>query len=476
MKVYESLIQSAKRWPNKAAIIDQEGELSFEDLLTKVELLKNELISRGYGSGHGLAICTNNDRQFLIALYAALGTGAIVMPISIQQKESEIKTALKDAKLHAILTTSKIVSKYGIDNQVLGVFDKEFYLSRTKRELNEPTVEIVKDAAFMRFTSGTTGLAKGVVISHQSVFERIQSANEVLQLGEKDRVLWVLPMAYHFVVSIVLYIHYGVGIVVSEDFLAENILDKIKKHDTTFLYASPMHIRLLSAYRGEKNLSNTRLVISTTAGINQQMCQVFSMKYKIPVSQAYGIIEIGLPIINIEQSEDHPEAVGYTLPAYEVGILDEYNKVLADNTIGLLGIRGPGMFDAYLTPPTLRKEVLQNGWFMTGDYALKNEDGLITIKGRKKVMINVSGNKVFPNEVEAVINNYKGVFQSKVSGHEHPLLGELVMAEVVLHPNTDFDQEDLIAHCAKHLSAFKVPQKIKVVEDIEMTGSGKIKR
>jgi acyl-coenzyme A synthetase/AMP-(fatty) acid ligase len=185
---------------------------------------------------------------------------------------------------------------------------------------------------------------------------------------------------------------------------------------------------------------------------------------------------MGLPIINTKKSYEKPEAVGYALPAYEVSILDEKLEPLPNNTIGQLAIKGKGMFDGYLSPPTKRHEVLQNGYFLTGDYALREDDGLIIIKGRIKSVINVSGNKVFPDEIENVVNTYPTILASKAYSKQHPLLGEVVALDIMLKENAQINVEDLRNYCKKNLSTFKLPQYINVVEKIEMTDSGKIKR
>ena len=134
------------------------------------------------------------------------------------------------------------------------------------------------------------------------------------------------------------------------------------------------------------------------------------------------------------------------------------------------------MFDGYLSPPTRREEVLKEGWFITGDLASMTIDGLVEIKGRTKNVINVLGNKVFPSEVEEVINQFQGIVESKVYGEKHVLMGEIVSADVMVETKASFDPEQLIQHCRQVLSPFKIPQRIHVVDHIEMTPSGKIRR
>lgn len=476
MNVYETLVQSAKAHPAAIAIHDEYGTLTYKELFEQTEKLKETLSSYGISNGLGVALITKNSRYFIIGLYASVGCRAVVMPLSQQQQPAEIAKALKESSLHFILTDEESFTDHGIDKKEINSLSHPLFLSRTGRDLSEVTVPFLKDVAFMRFTSGTTGSSKCVILTHQSVLERIEAANEALKISPDDKIVWVLPMAYHFVVSIVLYIRYGAGIIICNDFLAEHILGMIQNHRGTFLYASPMHIRLLAAFPDPVRLPSLRCVISTTTAVNPEHCKTFKEKYKIPVNQAFGIIEVGLPIINIDHADDHPEYVGRALSSYQIGILDqEYNTLPAGST-GLLGIKGPGMFDGYLSPPTPRADVLKNGWFVTGDLACQMSDGSIEIKGREKSMISVSGNKVFPDEVEAVINLFEGIQQSKVSGKPHPLFGEVVVADVVLETGAVLDEEKLIGHCRRSLSAFKVPQQIRVVDSIEMTSSGKIKR
>lgn len=474
MNIYNILIQSADKWPDGVAVIDEFGSLTYRELLHETNCLIRDLQSGYIGPGIALGIITKNNRNFITTLMAGVGCNALVMPIFPQQKPREIEENVRDGQLHYLLTDTEAYSGMATLIKVMAFFGEQLYLYKTRRPLAKKTAAFVPDAALMRFTSGTTGKAKGVIISHKSVVERVKAANKVLKLGRSDRVVWVLPMAFHFVVSIVLYLKYGVGIIVNDNFLADSIIDSIRTHRGTLLYGSPMHIKLLNSHPGKADISSLKKVISTTTGISAELCRTFTKKYGLPVTQAFGIIEVGLPIINQEKPEEHPDAVGYALPAYQVGILDEQHLPLPDGKTGLLGIRGPGMFDGYLDPPTPREKVLKNGWFLTGDYAVRTAGGLITIKGRKKNVVNVSGNKVFPEEVQDVINTYEGITASKVYSKQHPLLGEVVAADVVLEEE-NIDTEAIINHCRQYLSPYKVPQFVRAVEQLDMTASGKVK-
>jgi long-chain acyl-CoA synthetase len=476
MNIYEIIQRASVNWGEQPAIYDEYGALSFKELEREVEALTKELKRLGVSEGNAIGVMARNSRQFIIGIFAGLGAGATVMPLSHQMRRSEIEQIINDAGLHFLIDDKSSAFHLSTIKQEISMTIGVFRFAETSASRSERFAPHIDHPAFIRFTSGTTGKSKGVVVSHESVLERIQAANKALKLGPGDTVVWVLPMAYHFMVSIVLYIYYGAAIAIVKDFMAKTILEYTNKYNGTLLYASPMHIRMLAGDATGTQLPSLKTVISTSAGISLEACIAFKERFGIDVSQAYGIIEIGLPIINHTKSSEYPEAVGHALPDYQVEILDEQNTILPAGKIGKLAIKGPGMFDGYLTPPQKRDEILNQGWFMTGDLASKTETGLIKVEGREKSMINVSGNKVFPEEVETVLNAHTAVAVSKIFGNKHPLMGEIVEAKVVLKSGKEATSDELITWCRQRLSAYKVPQIIHFVSEIEMTGSGKVVR
>lgn len=475
--IFDILHQSAVKWGDKPALFDEYGSLSFSELKSEVDALAILLKREGLTEGAALGVMARNSRQFIIGIFAGLGCNAVVMPLSHQLKHSEVDAIIRESGLHFMMddkSTAKPPTE--VVSVELPMQREVFRFAKTGIPIEARFASHIANPAFVRFTSGTTGKSKGVVVSHESVFERIEAANKALALGPDDIVVWVLPMAYHFMVSIVLYLYYGTAIAITKDFLAKTIVEYTNAYKATLLYASPMHIRMLAGDKTGISLSSLKRVISTSAGISVEACYAFKERFGLDVSQAYGIIEIGLPIINYAKSSEHPEAVGQALPDYQVEILDEHNQVLSIGEIGRLAIKGPGMFDGYLTPPQTREEVLNEGWFMTGDLASKTTCGLIKVEGREKSMINVSGNKVFPEEVEGVLNMHPAVELSKITGTQHTLMGEVVVAHVVLLPECYPTTDELMTWCRKQLSAFKVPQVIHFVSAIALTGSGKVVR
>ena len=474
--VYEILKDAAKQWPQRPAVYDDHGTLNFDELYNEAEQLRLYLLKLGIGQGMGVGVRARNGRNFIIGIFAVVGCGAAVMPMAHQLKKNEVDDILEEAKLHAVLDDGSGDKAFENIDAVISMGFGSFNFSFTHSPASAIFAPHVNMPAFMRFTSGTTGKSKGVIISHQSVIERIEGANNGLGLGPADTVIWVLPMAYHFIVSIVLYVRFGTAIAIAKDFLAKNIIAVTNLHKGTMIYASPLQIRLLANDTGNEKMPTLKRVISTSAAISLDVCKVFTNRFGLDVSQAYGIIEIGLPIINYKKSADHPDAVGYALPGYTIDILDDDHNILPTGSIGHLAIMGPGMFDAYLLPPVLKKDVLKNGYFLTADLASKSADGLIKVEGRSTSVINISGIKIFPEEVEAVLEMIPGIKLARISSSPHPLLGQIIEGELVLHEGKTINIEEVIAYCKKRLSNFKAPQRLTIVDSLPMTGSGKLQR
>ncbi len=320
--------------------------------------------------------------------------------------------------------------------------------------------------AFIRFSSGTTGNSKGIVISHETLLARITAANEGLRIGPQDRVLWVLPMAHHFAVSIVLYLYHGATTILAPASDPKVMIEMMQTHGATVMYGSPYHYTMLSGQPDAALLGSLRLAVSTAFALTTEVAELFASKTGLHLTQGMGIIEAGLPILNLEHAQEKPTSIGQALPAFEVKLDD-----------GELMLRGPGVFDAYLTPWQPRETVLRDGWFATGDIAEMDEDGCLYLRGRVRSVINVGGLKCFPEEVEAVLCSHAGVKAARVTGRAHPALGAMPTAEIIpQNAESPPAAIELRKLCQERLSAYKVPLFYNFVSELPLTASGKLRR
>ena len=446
MNIVDDIFQNADR--KAVAIICDDEEISFGQLIERADNAA-KIIAALPAARVGLD-CPNGIAHVVLAL-AIVRAGKCLVPLASELAPPERARTIRETGVGAIVDATGSVREVSLPGD-LG-FDEQALTA-----LNP---------AFIRFSSGTTGTSKGVVISHESLLERVTAANRGLGITPQDRVVWILPMAHHFAVSIMLYLRAGATTLIVNSHLAEDVLAAARKHGGTVLYGAPFHHSLLAAEGSGLPWPTLRLAVSVAASLPLKTAQVFEARYGLALSQALGIIEVGLPLLNLRAGHEKPAAVGRPLPDYRVEVREG----------GELYVRGPGLFDAYLRPWRRREEVLEDGWFRTGDLARLDEDGDVFLLGRSHSVINVGGLKCFPEEIEAVLAEVPGVAAARVFGKENARFGAVPVAEIELRdPTRPPKASELASHCRKALASYKVPASFQFVERIERTASGKIKR
>ena len=430
--------------------------ITFESLFTSVDAISSrlsELPCFGNGTIPRVGVLFPNGSDYITVALAVLNAGGCFVPIPEELTEAERKSLIATTALHCLVKAD---------------------------EAGEASFEILQDCkpgfpvdqfealnpAFIRFSSGTTGDSKGVVLSHESLLSRILSANQGLKLSPGDKVLWTLPMAHHFAVTIILYLYHGVTTVLETSNRPHLLYQAARESRTNLLYGSPLHFAQLAQCQEAAPLPHLRMAISTASALSGEVAEAFQKRFQLPLTQALGIIEIGLPILNTIQASEIPTALGHALPAYEA-------RTAAD---GELLIRGPGMFDAYLSPWQPRGEITTDNWFATGDLVEISDDGTIIMHGRKKSVINVGGMKVFPEEIEEILNTHPAIAKSRVFPERHPTLGSYPAAQLVLQSGEKLpNPAEIRKHCLGKLSAYKIPMLVEAVNSIALTASGKVK-
>jgi long-chain acyl-CoA synthetase len=305
----------------------------------------------------------------------------------------------------------------------------------------------------------------------------VEAANEALHISSEDRILWVLSMAHHFAVSIILYLWNGATVIIPSSHLPEDFLTAANKHLASVLYASPIHYVLMAAAENLPKWPSLRMAISTTASLPQEAAEGFATAFGVTPGQALGVMEVGLPFVNHLHPEEHLSSIGQPQPAFEVALRDSHGKQVELGCSGELFLKGPGMFDAYMAPwKTSDKVFSEGGWFSTGDIALADPQGYYYLQGRTHTVINVAGMKFFPEEVESFLCSQAGITDARVMGREHPTYGCVPIAEVVASGDPRISPLQLTSLCRKNLARYKIPMEIHFVEVIPRTPSGKIIR
>lgn len=467
MNIVDTIFSETTEFTGKKAL--QQGELclSYADLAYVVKNCSQLLQEKGLKAYDSVAFVCDDSIEYVVVTLSILALGAVIVPISASLSLDEVDNVIERMQVQYLIADKSVIANCG-ENSIL-VSQREFSIKEIYNSDHIDDDFKKMNPAFIRFSSGTTGASKGVLLSHQSILERTDAANQGLNITSDDNVIWLLSMSFHFVVTILLFLRKGATIVIAGNDFPTGLLNSLQSVEATFIYASPFHYNVLSSNSSFSKdlLKYVRMAVSTAIALPRSIADKFVAKFDMNLSQAYGIIEVGLPFINSELSSEKSDSVGRLLPGYEIMITNADVK-----GCGEILLKGKGMYEAYVSPWKKRKE-----WFDTGDIGYLDEDGYLFIVGRSKNVINFSGMKIFPYEVENVLNAHEAIKESLVYPVDHDDYGQLPVAKVVLADGYDeLPRADLRRYCHKNLSSYKTPKKYEIVTELERTASGKIKR
>lgn len=447
--------------PGKTAVRSDAGDLSYAELFQTLETIAAQLKEQGVLPGTRVGLAFPDSADYIILSLAILSLDAVLVPVTVSAAQEVAEEILERTSATFLISPEEM-----LPTEALWIKSGGFYLTRYTPSVSLPDEFDGMEPAFIRFSSGTTGTSKGVLLTHPAIAERTDAADQVLKITSSDTILWVLSMNFHFVVSILLFLRRGATICLCSEMFPFSFLSAVERGGGTFIYATPFHYRALieSKTLSLDALRGVRMAISTAMKLPPETDNEFKKKFGFGLTEAYGIIEVGLPFVNAAESKPKG-SVGKALPGYELDIRNP-----DEQGVGEVFLRGPGMYAAYLHPWCPRKS---GDWFATGDTGRLDEKGFLYLLGRSKNLINFAGMKVFPYEVEAVLNRFPGVTASWVYAEPHPRYGQLPCAKVEANGIT---ADNLQRYCYEHLESYKVPKKIEVVEYLERTDSGKIKR
>jgi long-chain acyl-CoA synthetase len=461
MNLNEPLENSVRRRPQKTAFVEDSCEISYAALAEKIDDFAEKLKSLQLPPGSRVGLCFSNSVNYVALTYSLWKINSIVVPVPTECPPEELSEMAAAMELAAILSHKPL-----LQSKPLG---PEIFVSKFK--LATPPNNHGLNIAFIRFTSGTTNARKGVVLCHETIRDRVFVANKAFQITESDTVIWCLPMAHHFLITIVLYLNAGATVVLARHVTARPFLEAANQWRGTILYAAPFHFSLLACDNSGAQIESVRLAVSTTCALPQDVSEEFFKRFGKPLVPALGIIELGLVALNSEDPRGRWNSVGKPLADFRVKIISP-----DENGVGEIAVAGPGICDAYAAPWQPREQILRDGRFITGDIGRLDTDGFLFLISRKAAVINLAGRKVFPEEIESVLNRHPAIRETRVFGRVHPHLGEVVEAEIVLSAE-NASIENLSHFCREHLASYKIPTRFHIVPALPRTPlTGKIRR
>ena len=526
---YSSLVslfkESCHAHAKRAAYSNLGSEITYAQLNQLTRDFAAYLQQLGLEKGARIAIMMPNVIQYPVALFAILRAGYIVVNTNPLYTCDEVIHQMNDSGAQAIVvlanfakTIEKSLSsmpalKHIIVPQVGDLFPPikrfavNFIIKRIKKmvpdyniphavafnyalqEGKEATLHHVQldhdDIAFLQYTGGTTGVAKGAILTHGNLISNVLQAYvwiAPLSLSEQDIVVTALPLYHIFSLTANCLTFLKVGaknVLITNPRDTNRFIDDIKNIQfTAFTGVNTLYNLLLNHPRfKEIDFSKLKLALSGGMALQKSVSLRWTEMTKSRVLEAYGLTETSPAVtINPMYLEGYNGSIGLPLPSTDISIRDDSGKEVAVGSSGELCVKGPQVMPGYWNRPDETKLVFtKDGYLKTGDIARMDEEGYIYLVDRKKDMIVVSGFNVYPNEVEQVIGMHPGVLEVGIVGVADQESGERVKACIV-KKNPDLTTEDIIAHCREHLAAYKIPKIIEFFDELPKTNVGKILR
>ncbi len=505
--LYQILDDTVRAYPENKAIIFQGREITYGELGLAVENLSSGLAQIGLREGQRFAIMLPNCPQYVVAYYAILRRGGIVVNVNPMYVERELEFQLKDAGVEAILALrdffprlEAIKQKVPLKTIILtdleespakdqgdaprsGIHEYSSILESGRREARPPAKVKAEEVALLQYTGGTTGISKGAKLTHRNLVANVVQCASWNRGAEKgrERMLAVLPFfhVYGMTVAMNEAIYLAAAIILLPRFHVEDTLEAINRYQPTRFPGVPtMYIAIINhPHVRDYNISSIKVCSSGSAPMPVEALKRFEEMTGGKISEGYGLTEAS-PVTHSNPFAGLRKigSIGLPRPDTEAKIVDleAGDQDLPPGKEGELCIRGPQVMPGYWNRPEETEKTLRNGWLHTGDIARMDEQGYFTIVDRKKDLILCSGYNVYPREIEEVLYQHPKVQEACVLGVPDPYRGETVKAFVVLKEGKEASAEEIIEYCRATMARYKVPTTIAFRKELPRSHVGKV--
>jgi long-chain acyl-CoA synthetase len=484
MNLANALDATAERSPDAPAVVFEGSTTTYEELAAQARDISGDLTSAGVEKGDRVAVWLPNQPAFVSAMYAVLRLGAIVVPVHAALTKPEARHVLSDAGVKAVFLGDaqaeaggdELIEELGLYRGVVGL--------KAPADNAARIVDVdVADLAVIAYTSGTSGLPKGAMLTHGNLSANLdQMSRTPIAVGPEDAVLCVLPLFHIFGLNVVLNlaVKMGAKIVLHERFDPEGSLEAIRNEGVTVVAgAPPVYVAWLRLDSAPSDaFANVRVAVSGAAPLPPAVLTGFRERFGVTIWEGYGLTETA-PALTFTGigGVAKPGSIGRALDGVELRLIDEDGEDVEPGDPGEIVVRGPNVFAGYWNHPEYTEQAFVDGWFRTGDVGVADDDGDLYLVDRRRDLIIVSGFNVYPREVEDVLRRHPNVGDCAVVGDHDERTGESVRAIVVADPPGEtVDPSDLIEFCKKSLAPYKVPATVEVVDQIPRNAAGKVLR
>ncbi len=499
MLVHHFLEDNSEKYPYKDAAIHFGGRINYLELEAASNRLANHLIEAGVVPGDRVALLLESSINYIIAYFAILKVGGVVVALNTQAAIRNFKTIMADCTVSAIIVQKKLASVIKQVHEDLpslkhvvcdGSYDRlpkelsqEFWLDiMLKGDPSRPSVSRSnEDYAQIIYTSGTTGSPKGVTLSHKNLVTNTESIVQYLGLTHEDRVMSILPFYYSYGNSLLLtHMYCGGSLVIDNRFAYPNVILELMSQErvTGFsgvpsTFAILMHKSNIHSYRFDHLRYLTQAGGPMTPALTQKILEAMP---HIRIFIMYGQTEASARLSYLEPEKllEKIGSIGKAIPGVTLEVKNDKGKSCKVGETGEIVARGDNIMTGYWNQPEATKTVLKEDGLHTGDLAHIDEDGYFYIVSRKTDMIKSGAHRISPKEIEEIFAEFPGLVETAVVGVPDEILGEALVAYIV--PKQKIDTKELRKHLRLNLAPFKIPREIIEVKTLPKTPSGKIQK
>lgn len=507
--LHDYLIQSARRLPDKVALVCAAERLTYAELDARSTALANALCGRGVMRGDRVIVFGDNTVSTVVAFWAVLKANAVVSVVNPQTKADKLAYLIGDCRPKALISVPQLYPVFAeaaaasphvhtvivageIEEDKLaalpgGVTWEEALAAHSEAALPERCALDV-DLAAIIYTSGSTGDPKGVMHTHLSMRTAATSITGYLENQEDDVILNVLPLSFDYgLYQMIMAFRMGARLVLERSFTyPARILERMVSEKVTGFPGVPTVFAILHELKtaAEYDFSAVRYVTNTAAALPEKHIHMLRRLFpQARIYSMYGLTECKrVSYLQPDDVERKPTSVGFPIPNTEVWIVDEQGNPVGPGEIGQIVVRGATVMRGYWEKPEATARKLKPGplpgeqILYTGDYGRIDEEGYLYFIGRMDDIIKSRGEKVAPREVENALMNIVGIKEAAVIGVPDEILGQAIQAFVVLESGAKLDERSVQRECQKRLESFMVPKNITFVLELPKTTSGKIKK
>ncbi len=498
--VEQIFLNTVKEYPNKPAIVYGESRLTYQELYSQILSLSKGLSLLGIKRSDCVMLVLPNCPEFVISFYAISHLQAIALALNPMFKANELQYYADDSNASIIITDQaraevcrQAIAKLNHKVELViidAVRPASFYfyhLMQPETDESEQTASFAGDILY-QYSSGSTGRPKKLAKTQKQLYHQATNSFGTLKITSADSILALVPLYHSYGLGecLLATMSTGATLVILEPviqggkaaelpllFRRERILELIEQEKVTVIPIVPYVASILASTPEEiqADLSSLRLCLSAGNFLSQDIFEQFRQRFGVPLRQLYGCTEVGAVCVNMEdESELQYDSIGRPMNNVEITILDDEGNDCDKRDecdlecVGEIVIKTQGITSGYINKPELNKQAFSGGCFFTGDLGKKDEKGRVYLTGRKKMLIDVGGDKVDPLEVEDVLNTHRKVQEAVVVGTKGSDGVELTKAVIV--PNGECSEQEILAYCKERIADYKVPRMVEFRQEL----------